>query len=458
MMRRVANPTIGLVDEDAATSAAAHVLDTPGADGIEVVILASNIGVTRYARSEIIQNIVRREVRAFIRAVVGNKTATATTNQLDPESLARAAARAVEGAEASRPDDEWPGLPTAAETGRPQPLWKWDEPTAAADPSDRASAVEDLLAIAGDNAAGVYETSSHSYGVFSSTGVRCFDAHTRSVVTCLVDKGGATGWGEDSSHEFGSLDITGAARRAVSKASAGRALGDLTPGEYEVVLEPSAVATLLDYLSYVGFGAKQVIEGESFLASRAGEKVGAPNVTVADDASHPYSIGIGFDFEGVAKRRVAVIDKGTATGPVTDRRTAKVLKRPVTGHNSGSNEFGPYAANVVMEGGDASAQSLIAGVESGLLVTRFHYVNVLDRPATLLTGMTRDGTFRIKDGEVAEPVHNLRFTQSVLDVLGSVKAVGRDLHSFAFEWGSFGSTVAPGLRVGSFRFTSTTSH
>ena len=106
MMRRAASPATGLVDEDSAASAAAQVLDTPGADGVEVVVLASNTGVTRYARSEIIQNIVRREVRVYIRAVVGNQTATATTNQLDSESLTRAAERAVEGARASRPDEE----------------------------------------------------------------------------------------------------------------------------------------------------------------------------------------------------------------------------------------------------------------------------------------------------------------------------------------------------------------
>src|SRR5688500_14491529 len=248
-----------LMEEDVAAEAASTVLNTEGADGIEVVVLASNSGVTRYARSEIIQNTSRREARIFIRAAIGSKSATATTTQLDPASLERAAARAIEAARASRPDEEWPGFATPAETGRPQALWRWDDTTASATPADRSATVESILAIAGDNAAGVYETSSHAYGVFSSTGVRCFDAHTRAVMTCLVDKGGATGWGEDSSHEANGLDVTGAARRAVSKADAGRPLADVSPGDYEVVLEPSAVATLLDYLSYTGFGAKQVI-------------------------------------------------------------------------------------------------------------------------------------------------------------------------------------------------------
>ena len=118
------------------------------------------------------------------------------------------------------------------------------------------------------------------------------------------------------------------------------------------------------------------------------------------------SVGIGFDFEGVPKKRVPVIDRGIATGPVTDWRTSRKLNLELTGHHSGSTEFGPYAAHLVLEPGKESLGELIAGVDNGLLVTRFHYVNVLDRPATLLTGMTRDGTFRIRKGEVAGPVHN----------------------------------------------------
>ena len=114
--------------------------------------------------------------------------------------------------------------------------------------------------------------------------------------------------------------------------------------------------------------------------------------------------------------------------------------------------------NVVLEAGDTAPDELVAGVDDGLLVTRFHYVNVLDRPATLLTGMTRDGTFRIRNGEVAEPVQNLRFTQSALGALAAAGAIGSDSTAFAPEFGGLGSSVAPSLRVDGFRFTSKTSH
>ena len=184
----------------------------------------------------------------------------------------------------------------------------------------------------------------------------------------------------------------------------------------------------------------------------------AGSVTVADDVWHPRSVGTGFDLEGVPKRRVAVIDAGLATGPVTDLRTAKRLDVAPTGHASGSDELGPYASHVVLEEGAESLEDLIGGVDDGLLVTRFHYVNILDRRSTLLTGMTRDGTFRIRNGELAGPVHNLRFTQNVLEALAATTGVGREAASFAPDFGSFGSTVAPALRIAEFRFTSTTSH
>jgi PmbA protein len=169
-------------------------------------------------------------------------------------------------------------------------------------------------------------------------------------------------------------------------------------------------------------------------------------------------VGVGFDFEGVPKRRVAVIDSGRATGPVTDLRTATRLGVQSSGHYSGSNEFGPYASNVVLEPGDASLEELVAGIDDGFLVTRFHYVNVLDRPETLLTGMTRDGTFRIRKGELAGAVRNFRFAQSVLGVLASTRRIGKQLGSFAPEFGAFGWTVAPAVHVGDFHFASTTSH
>jgi PmbA protein len=436
-----------------------QVVELPGADAVEVVVMGSTIALTRFARSQIIQNTIQETVRAYIRVAVGRRVASASTNQFNAKSIGATADRALESALKAPDDPEFPGFPSPAEVGAAAPVMRWDEATASTGADVRARAIADILALTqGSEAAGIYETSSHAYSVVSSSGMDCHDAYTRCVVSCLADIDGATGYHEASSHCRDAIDHETVARTAAGKARSGAGAGDVAPGEYEVVLEPAAVAMLLDYLSYAGFGAKQMIDGESFFSKRIGQRVARPSVTVADDVTHPLSVGIGFDFEGVPRKRVAVIERGTAVEPVTDYRTARRLGRQPSGHYSGSNEWGPYASNILMEPGDATSEQLVAGVADGLLVTRFHYVNVLDRPTALLTGMTRDGLWRIRQGEVAEPVHNLRFTQSVLDALDSECRVGRDLHAFAAEFGGFGSTVAPSLHVGRWAFTSATSH
>ena len=451
-------PGAGLpVTRDDVRTAAESVLGLDGADAVEVVVTASATGLTRYALSQIIQNTARNETRAYVRVVADGCVGTASTTRLS--NLVETGRRALEAAHASRPDADFPGLPDPDVVGRAEPIYRWDESTALKSAAERAAKVREILsASASTNAAGVFETSAHTYAVVSSLGIDCFDAFTRCVTTCLVDNGEATGWGDASSHAFDDVDVEAVARRAATKAERGRGAADAPPGKYEVLLEAPAVGTILDYLSYVGMGAKSVIEGESFLATRAGEKVGTDAITVTDDAFHPGSVGLGFDLEGVPKRRVAVIDKGTAKEPVTDSRTARKLGVEPSGHYSGSSEFGPYASNPVLEPGDRSVEEMIAAIDDGFLVTRFHYVNVLDRPETLLTGMTRDGTFRIRKGEVAEAVHNFRFAQSVLDAFASTRSVGRVVEAFAPEYGSFGSAVAPALHVGDFAFASTTSH
>lgn len=446
-------------DHDEARRAAQRAFDVEGADSVEVVVMASQSGVTRFARSQVIQNTVKREVVAYVRVATGDKVATSATNQLAGDHIRRTAERALEVARLSLPDEDWPGTAEPNQVGRSDGLFRWDEETANVSPEKRARAVVDTLAIAGsENTAGFYETSAHAYSVLTTTGVDCSDAYTRCVVNCLVDMDDATGWGEASSHRADEVDFEAAADRARDRALRSQDPKDAEPGTYPVVLEPVAVHELLEYLSYAGFGAKQMIEGESFFSLQKGEKVAADAVTVVDDVGHPLSVGIGFDFDGLPRKRVPLIENGVARGPVTDLRTARKLGVAPTGHSSGSTAFGPYAANVVLEGGDTSHEDLIAGVSRGYLVTRFHYVNILDRPTALLTGMTRDGTFEIVDGEVGRAVRNLRFSQGALDALASVEAVGSDLDASAPEYGAFGSTVAPSLRIGEFNFTSAALH
>ena len=445
------------LSHDDARRAAAAVLDHPGADAVEVVVTGTSRGLTRFANSEIIQSTLCSATEAGVRVVVGGRVASASTDRLDPDDLARAARRAIEAAGASPVDEEFPGLPDPGPVGRPEPVMRLDEATVATDERDRAAAVREILSVTSEGgAAGAFETGSYCFAVFNSNGIDCYDAYSRCAASVLADLDDGTGWGEASSHSVADVDVAAVARTAIDKARAGHSPAGAVPGDYEIVLEPPAAATLVSFLAGT-VGAKAVIEGQSFLSTRCGELVASPSVTVADDARHPDSVGIGFDFEGSPRRRVPVIDAGRATGPVTDLRTAARLGTEVTGHSSGSVKAGPYAANPVVEAGEQSLEDLIGAVEHGLLVTRFHYANVLDRPTTLLTGMTRDGLFGIENGEVRGPTRNMRFTQSVLGALSAVQGVGAKLLTVPPRYGVFGSAAAPALRIGSFSFTSAAS-
>ncbi|MHC5018605.1 MAG: metallopeptidase TldD-related protein, partial [Planctomycetota bacterium] len=220
-------------------------------------------------------------------------------------------------------------------------------------------------------------------------------------------------------------------------------------------LEPAALAQLLFFTGILGLGARSLEEGRSFLTGKLGEQVFGPNVTIRDDAANPLAPGLPFDFEGRARRSVALIENGIAVTPVHDTKTAAQAGVESTGHALPPGEAeGPLPLNLVLDPGDQSLDELIAGTPNGLLVTQLHYVNVVDPRRLLLTGMTRNGTFRIKDGVVGEPVKNLRFTQSAVDAFNHVEALGRELSWQRALFG--GSFLAPAARIANFNFSSVT--
>ena len=183
----------------------------------------------------------------------------------------------------------------------------------------------------------------------------------------------------------------------------------------------------------------------------------APIVTIFDDALSEGTLGLPFDFEGVPRSRVDLIDDGVFLSGVYDRRTAKQAGTTTTGHAlPPPNPEGPFPLNLFMAPGDAGLEDMIASTERGLLVTRFHYSNVVHPIETTITGMTRDGTWLIEDGEIAHPVKNLRFTQSILEALQGTEMVGRDTE-LASEF-FFSASRVPALKVSSFNFSGRSDH
>ena len=246
-------------------------------------------------------------------------------------------------------------------------------------------------------------------------------------------------------------------RRAADKAVRSASPRAIEPGEYEVVLEPNAVSTLVGFLAYIGFGGRALTEGRSCLSGKEGQRVADPRITIYDDALSPETIGLPFDFEGTPRRRVDLIRDGVFLDGVYDRRTAKQAGKETTGHAlPPPNPEGPFPLNLFMAPGEAGLEDMVAATSRGLLVTRFHYSNIVNPVESSITGMTRDGTWLIEDGEVRHPVVNLRFTQSILEALSEVSMVGRDTE-LASEF-FFSASRVPALKIDRFRFTSRSDH
>ena len=432
-------------------------LEAEGADDVEALVSREAGGLTRFASSRIHQSAWREDLWVRVRVVVdGNRVGTATVHAAEPDAVRATARRAAEVARTMPPDPGYPGMPGPApaypEAGR------HDQATAAADPATRAGLVAGVIRRLPDGvaAAGACETRELELALANTRGVRAAGATTAASFSILADAGSGTGWAEATEPALADLDVAALGERAAGKALDSREPRELAPGVYPVVLEPNAASVMVQWLGWMGFGAKAYDEGRSFLVGRLGQRVCSPLVTIVDDATAADTIGVGFDFEGVPKRRVTLIDEGVAAGLVYDFRAAAGHGVEPTGHGlPAPSAEGALPMHLAMLPGRTPQADLVAGLERGLLVTRFHYTNLVNLMDTTITGMTRDGTFWVEDGKVVGAVRNLRFTQSILEALSSVRAVGAETELAAED--GYGAARAPALAIDRFAFSSATT-
>jgi len=378
----------------------------------------------------------------------------AATNDVSPEALGRVVNTAQEIA-ALQPEN-----PAFATLPRPAPITAvdaYEEATATCTPEERAKAVGAICRQAVENglvASGAFSTEISEMSVRNSLGVFAYDLSTTAELNTVIMSEDSAGYADRVAVDVTEIDAEAAGREAVEKALRSRAPGALEPGEYTVILEEYAVAEMIDYLGYLGFGALAVQEGRSFMTGNFGQRLVGDNISIWDDGLDPRGLPMSFDFEGVPKQRVDFFLNGVATGVVYDSYTAGIEGKESTGHSlPAPNTSGPIPMNVFMAPGDATKDEMLASTARGLWVTRFHYVNAVHPLQAVLTGMTRDGTFLIENGELIRPVKNLRFTQSVLKALSNVEMIGKELK---LEKGWTGGTMVPALKISAFEFTGAT--
>jgi predicted Zn-dependent protease len=446
----------GTIGPDEVRRVADAALGIGGADGVEVLFMHSWGGLTRFASSAIHQSTWSEDTDIRVRVVKDGRIGVASANGFTPEESRAAAESAREIAGVAAPDPLFPGLAPPAPIEATDRL---DEAIASASPEQRAETVADVVGrCAGLEAAGAYETSAMEMAVANSEGQFAWAPWTLASLSAVAkSQGGGTGFAETFATTLGDVDASGVGERAARKARSSDEPRDLDPGAYTVVLEPAAVSTLVGFMAFIGFGGRALLEGRSCLSGKNGQRVAAPTVSIYDDATSPLTIGSPFDFEGVPRRRVELIRDGIFLDGVYDLRTAKQTGKEPTGHAlPAPNPEGPFPLNLFMEPGDATLEEMIAATERGVLVTRFHYSNIVHEVESTITGMTRDGTFAIEDGEIAHPVKNLRFTQSILEALTNTTMIGRETE-LASEF-FFSSSRVPALRIEDFHFTGRSDH
>jgi predicted Zn-dependent protease len=277
---------------------------------------------------------------------------------------------------------------------------------------------------------------------------------TSQLITVSMGPAGGSGYAEAAAVDAATIDAAALGREAAYKARATADAVGIDAGDYPVVLEEYAVVDLLDMLGYLGFSALAVQEERSFFET--GRRIGSDLVTIRDDGRDPAGLPMAFDYEGVAKQCVELIERGVCRSVVYDAQTAARDGVASTGHGlPAPNSYGPFPLNMIMEAGTATREELIGGLDRGLLVTRFHYTNPVHPKLAIVTGMTRDGTFLVERGRIVGPVRNLRFTQSYLEALAGVGAVARERKTLK---GFLGGVVVPAVRIDNWTFTGGTEH
>lgn len=428
------------------------VAETEPSAEAEVNVVDGRLALTRFANSFIHQNVAEDTLSVILRVVVDGRVAGSSTTASGDENLARLARRTIEAARLRPEDPDWPGL--APPAAAPE-VEHYDEATADSSPADRAVVVKAFVDAAPEfHAAGFCATEGAEHAFANTAGQRLVTHATRATLDGIHQSPTSAGKAHQTSHRLVDLDGPGAGAVAARKCRDSMEAIDLEPGHYEVVLEPECTAEILFFLSFYGFNAKQVIEGQSF--AKLGERQFDEAITLVDDATDPRAIGASFDSEGTPKRRLEIVTGGTTSALVHDRRTARKMGTESTGHAvPGGETFGAFPSNLFLAPGDASLEEMVGSMERGLLVTEFNYCRILDPKTQVVTGLTRNGTFLVEGGKVTAAVKNLRFTQSFVEALapGAVKAVGRDARfTSSLEIGP-GMIHAPSLHLASWHFT-----
>jgi PmbA protein len=457
-----------MLDQTKANKIFDRVKKYSSSDELEVLFSSTNHALTRFANNTIHQNVAELNEVASIRVAFDGKTARATTNRFDDESLKRAVESAESIAKVQEPDPDLLPMASASEGKGTETPSRWFDQTASITPAERAEGVGKIVAAAKKNklvTAGIYSSTQSAEAIINSKGLSGFHRQTSAEVSITMLADNSSGWQKANSPDVRNIDPVRLGEIAAQKARDSQSPQELPPGKYTVILEPAAVLDLVGFMFW-DFGGLAIMDQRSFLNNRIGTKLFGENISIVDDVTHPLQSNAAFDGEGVARRRVNLVDKGVIRSLVYARGTAEKMRKSEykdkvgeiqsTGHGFPlPNEMGEAPANIVFitPGGEQTVDQMIAGTERGILITRLWYIREVDPYEKILTGMTRDGTFFVEDGKVKHGLLNFRFNQSLIEMLNNVEAMGKAVRASGEE--AF-DMVVPAMKIRGFNFTEVT--
>jgi PmbA protein len=432
---------------------AERVLRLSDADETEVHIDFVADALTRFANNTIHQNVAEQTLSVSVRTVFDGRTARASTNKTDDESLRRAVAASATLARSQPKNPDllpMPGPQTYPKVNRYFPE------TTGATPKDRAVAVARVTELAEQNkqtAAGIFSTGAAVMAMANSKGLFASYRQSRAEFSITIMEQDSSGWAKASAPDRGQIDTAELAQRASEKAAASRHPKEVEPGRWTVILEPAAVLDLVGFLFY-DFAGTAVLDQRSCFTNRIGKQVMGENVSIHDDVTHKLQSGPPFDGEGVPRQTVLLVERGVPRHLVYARATAKKMKTRPTGHGLPlPNQDGEAPFNLVFAGGNTSLETMVATTDRGILLTRLWYIREVDPYEKILTGMTRDGTFLVENGKISSGIRNFRFNQNILEMLSNVGQMSPAVRAAGEE--SF-DMVVPAMKVRDFHFTEVT--
>jgi PmbA protein len=444
------------------------------ADEVEVFLSGGRFSLTRFANNTIHQNVAEENHTLSVRAAFGGRTARASTNKFDDESLRRVVASSESLAKVQHPDPDLLPMPDAREAAGDADEAVGAAPsrhfaaTAAITPELRADGVKRIVDVAGRHkltTAGTFSSNEWVEGIFNSHGLEKWHQQTSAEISITMIAADSSGWQKANSPDATNLDPLALAETAAKKALDSAQPKEIPAGKYTVILEPAAALDIVGFMFW-DYSGTSILDQRSFLSGRIGEKIFGDNITIWDDVHHPLQSGSPFDGEGVTRQRLPLVENGVVTRVVYARSTAARMKRseykdkvgPVeaTGHGFLlPNETGEMPVNIVFAApqNPQTLEQMIASTERGVLVTRLWYIREVEPYDKILTGMTRDGTFLVENGRVTRGVRNFRFNQSLIHMLSNVKAMSVPLRSCGEESIDM---VVPAMKIDEFNFTEVT--